>query len=135
MNGCDYLYHLTADVINGVDKFTTVFDIVCSGSNRIEVHNYLNAANHTANNSLCTMIIPAQTGLKTVALTNEAASGETPKDWIKADINVTGVTTIRTGSALCGAEHLATGTLEGSAELKGTTAAGAANGITISTEP
>ncbi len=129
MSGCDYMFHLT----NTKGTFTAISDVVCPVGASITVDVYTSHNNHTANTTLCKIHVPAQTGLKTITLTNQAAGGTTPKNWVSANINITGITSTRTGSALCGAEHSATSALHGGAELKGTTVpGGAANGVTIS---
>jgi hypothetical protein len=133
MNGCDYLLHLTKDTPSGT--FTADTTIVCPLNKEIEVHIYQNHANHTSNTSLCTMKFPAQTPGGTIDLTNKAAGGTTPKNWIEADINLAGITsTVTPANVVCGLNHDATGSLTGNATLKGTNAAKEAQGLTVSTD-
>jgi hypothetical protein len=137
MNGCKYVFHLTADFINNAHTFTALSDLECTSPNEVEVHIYENAAKHTAGTSMCTIKIPPQNGLKTIDLTNKSAGGTTPKDYIEAHINVAGITSsVSPTNATCGLNaHNATGTLKGSGTLKGTTdPGGQPNGITVSTE-
>jgi hypothetical protein len=144
-DGCDYLFHTTTDVVNGVDTFTAISDLVCAAGNDVQIDIYKAGTPTTAlahadtNNFLCAFTFkgaPENQGLKTIDLTNKAAGGITPKDWIEADINISGVSSKRVdGTALsCGAENNATGTLVGNASLKGTNGAGEANGLTVTTE-
>jgi hypothetical protein len=133
LNGCDYLFHLTKHTPSGT--FTGDPTVVCPVNQEIEVHVYQNHANHTSNTSLCTIKVPAQTPGGTVDLTNKAAGGTTPKNYVEADINVATITsTVTPAGVVCGNAHNATGTLNGNATLKGTTAAGVSQGVTVSTD-
>jgi hypothetical protein len=133
MNGCDYLLHLTKDTPSGT--FTADTTITCPPNKEIEVHVYQDHANHTSNTSLCTKKYPAQNPGGTIDLTNKAAGGTTPKDYLELDINISGMTSsITPAGAICGVAHNATGTLTGNATLKGTTAVGASQGLTVSTD-
>jgi hypothetical protein len=146
MNGCDYLMHQTGE-LNGLGehRFTETVDLACTSPNVAELHIYENAAKHTAGTSMCTIKIPPQTGLKTIELTNKGPLAtqkgpphvpETPKNYIEAHLNVAGLTSTNSPvDATCGLNgHNSTGTLKGSATLKGTTdPGGVAQGITIST--
>jgi hypothetical protein len=138
---CNYILHTTTDVVNGIDTFTGLTDLSCtSGDVQVDIYKAgtptTAAAHENTNNFLCAYTFQNQNGLKTIDLTNQAAGGITPKNWITADFNVGGVSSKRVdGTALtCGAENNATGTWIGTATLKGTNAVGEANGLTVSTE-
>jgi hypothetical protein len=131
MNGCDYLLRLTKDTPSGT--YTADTDLVCPGTNKVEVHVYESAAKHTAGTSMCTTKTPAQSNLQTIDLTNEPANAETPKDFLVGHLNLTNITSTSEGSAfLCGAAHNATMTLTGTIRLKADNANGEPQGVTIS---
>jgi hypothetical protein len=66
MNGCDYLFHLTA--VHGA-TYTATMDIVCPADKQIEIHSYADSA-HTQ--QVCTMTIAPQTGKTMNEITNLA---------------------------------------------------------------
>jgi hypothetical protein len=135
MNGCELVLHATADFIGGVHTYTAIGDLVCPEGKQMETHVYSNATKHLENVSLCTYKTPPQSGLKGIDITNKAPAGGT-KDHIEVHLNISGITTLRTGgSALtCGAEHDGNTTLMGSILVQGTTQIGEPNGLTVSTE-
>jgi hypothetical protein len=135
MNGCELVLHATADFIEGAHTYTAIGDLVCPAGKQMETHVYQNSTKHLENISLCTYKTPPQSGLKGIDVTNKPAAKGT-KDHIEVHINISGITTLRTGgSALtCGAEHDANTTLTGSILVQGTTPEGAPNGLTVSTE-
>jgi hypothetical protein len=131
VTGCDYLLHLTADAS---DNFTADTDLVCETGGHIVVDAYLSAAHHTEGKIDCQYTYGAagNQGLNTIKLTNHTGANND----IDADLEVRNITSTRTmgTTLLCGAENDATATWEGGATLKGTTEAGLANGITVSTD-
>jgi hypothetical protein len=132
-NGCAFLFHLTADFLEAGHTWTATSDFVCPEGKKGEILVYSNVSESTL---VCAYEFKTQTGLGTVDLTNEPAGGETPKDWIRAHIDISGIVSKRIfgSSLLCGGVEDATGTLTGEAELSGTDADGNASGITISTD-
>jgi hypothetical protein len=133
MNGCDWVFHLTKHTPSGT--FTGDPTLVCQGTNQVEVHVYSNHADHTSNTSLCTTKYSSQTPSGTIDLTNKAAGGSTPDNWIELDINLTGISsTMVPSGVVCGMANNATGTWAGNVSLKATTAAGASQGLTVSTD-
>jgi hypothetical protein len=137
MNGCAFVFTFTGHNIGGGNHtFTAITHIECPVGKVIETHVYSSHANHTAGVSLCTYHIGAQNNKTEISLTNQAAGGTTPKDWITADITVGGIVSTRTSGSelLCGKELDNEGTFHATVELKGTTHAGGAAGITMSTK-
>jgi hypothetical protein len=138
MNSCTYVFHLeVTGVVEEADQFAALTDLDCPEGKEVEVDVYSNHTNHTAGTALCRFTL-GETGnqsLATVKLTNKAAGGATSKDWVEAHVDIEGVDSKRTVGTLlvCGATEDTAGTLEGSAELKGTTSGGSANGITVDT--
>jgi hypothetical protein len=133
VNGCAFIFTFTADAGH---TFTAISHLECPPNKVVEIHVYSSHNNHTAGTSLCTYHFGTVNINKTeVSLTNKAAGGTTPKDWITADITVGGIVSTRTSGSelLCGNELDNAGTLHASAELKGTDHAGGAAGITMST--
>ena len=138
MNSCHYLFHLTGDSTGvGVeDTWTATADLNCTTpGDKAYIHIYSSAANHASNTVLCTFEFGEQSGLPGIDLTNKAAGGTTPNNWVTAHIDVEKIVSKRTaGSTLiCGSENDSAGTLEGLAEIKGKNHAGEPRGITIST--
>jgi hypothetical protein len=138
MNGCTYVLHLeVTGVVEEVDQFAASADLDCPEGKEVEIEVYANHTNHTAGTALCryTLGETGNQGLATVSLTNKAAGGGTSKDWVEAHIDIEGVDSKRTVGTLlvCGAAEDTAGTMEGSAELKGTTGGESANGITVAT--
>jgi hypothetical protein len=133
MNGCNYELTFTADPGH---TFTAITHIKCPVGKVIETHVYSSHANHTAGVSLCTYHVGPQTNKTEISLTNNAAGGITPKDWITADITIGGLVSTRTSGSelLCGKELDTAGTLHASVELKGTSHIGEARHITMSTK-
>jgi hypothetical protein len=113
MNGCALVFHVTEET--EPTRYTASTDLECPAGKLVETHIYSNAGNHASNLSLCTQTIPAQEGLKSVELTNVA--GE--PDYVIAHVNVTGMTSLRHGSALCGTEH-GLATIHGTLKLSAT---------------
>jgi hypothetical protein len=151
MNGCEYRFHLKKDTINHgggniTSTYTAEAQLICPPNQKVQIHVYSSHTNHTNNVNLCTYEFGAQTVDGTIDLTNEDPvihnPGEedeevtTPKDWIRAHIDVEGITSTRTtgGALLCGIEHDSAGSLHGIAILKGTNLEEEDNGITISTD-
>jgi hypothetical protein len=137
MNGCAYVLTFTGhDIGGGNHTFTAITHLQCPAGKMIETHVYSSHANHTAGISLCTYHIGPQTNKTEISLTNQAAGGITPKDWITADITIGGIVSTRTSGSelLCGKELDNAGTLHATAELKGTNHLGGAAGITMSTK-
>jgi hypothetical protein len=132
-NGCSYILTLTADPGH---TFTAITHISCPPGKVIETHIYSSAHNHATGLSLCTYHVGAQSNKTEISLTNKAAGGTTPKDWITADITIGGIVSTRTSGSelLCGNELDNAGTLHATAELKGTSHVGLPAGITISTK-
>jgi hypothetical protein len=144
MNGCKYRFHLKKDTIdhgggNITSTYTAEAKLTCPPNQKVQIHVYSSHNNHTNNVNLCTYEFGEQTVGGTIDLTNEPVSGVppvTPKDWIRAHINVASIDSTRTtgGALLCGVESDANGELHGTAILKGTNLAGGDAGITISTD-
>jgi Trypsin len=136
-NGCNFLLHFEAEAVGEADTFGASTDLKCSGGNEVEIEVYSNHSNHTAGVVMCRYKLgeSGNQGLSNIDLTNEAAGGEAPKDWIEAHIDIEGVDSKRTaGTALlCGAETETAGTFEGDAALEGTTEGGGANAIRANT--
>jgi hypothetical protein len=131
MNGCDYLLRFTKATPSGT--YTADTDLVCPGTNKVEVHVYENAAKHTAGTSMCTTKTPAQSNLQAIDLTNEPANAETPKNFVVGHLSLAGITSTSEGSVfICGAAHSATATITGTIRLKADNSLGAAQGVTIS---
>lgn len=131
MNGCHYLWHLTANV---EDTMTAVVTLVCPGTNKAEYEIYTSAANHASGTTACKYKFGSQTFGGTIDFTNEPAGGITPKDWIKAHVNLANITSTSEGSILlCGAANDGTGTLAGELEMKGTNQLKEPTGLTVST--
>jgi hypothetical protein len=144
MNGCIYRLHLNKSTTdhgggNVTATYTAQTQLVCPPNQKVQLHVYSSHTNHTNNVNLCTYEIGPQTVDGTIDLTNEPASAgppATPKDWIRAHINVAGIDSTRTtgGALICGVESDTEGELHGTAILKGTNLAGGDNSITISTD-
>jgi hypothetical protein len=136
MNECAFIFAFTADKPGAEHTFTAISHLECPALKVAEIHVYSSHNNHTVGVSLCTYHFGAQNNKTEISLTNKAAGGTTPKDWITADITVGGIVSTRTSGSelLCGNELDNAGTLHASAELKGTTHAGGAAGITMSTK-
>jgi hypothetical protein len=135
LNGCKFLFKLTADK---VDTFTAFTSLKCpTPSTVMEIHVYGNATNRAAGISVCTYTYKEEGNQNLIGtdMTNEPISGFTPKDWVLAHLKVNGLRSIRHGSALlCGPEVHTTGGLDKTYEFKGTNAAKEFTGITISTQ-
>lgn len=133
-NGCEFLFHLSADADEPEDTWTATADFICPPGKKAEAVIYLNHEAHTKESPACIYEYLTQEGLDIVDLSNEVASGETPKDWIRAQINIEGIVSKRiAGSALlCGPENHSTGSIIGEGQLKGESE-GTPRGITIST--
>lgn len=131
-NGCAFLFHLTA---SKEDVWTAISDFICPPGKKGEILLYVNHTAHTEEKPVCVYEFLTQEGLGSVQLTNEPASAETPKDWLRADIQLQGIASKRVfGSILiCGPENSSNGSISGEAELKGANVIGEPVGITIST--
>ncbi len=135
MNGCAFRIEATADAS---DTFTGIADLKCTGFiKRVEIHTYSNAHNHITNQVKCTYEFTEANNqnLTGIDLTNIAAHGSTPKDYITADIDIQNQINSKrvAGSALiCGKETDHVGDLSASVKIKGTNAGDV--GITISTK-
>ncbi len=138
MNDCHFNFSLTE---NSGGTFTAVSGLECADPNeKVEIHVYNNHTDHTAGTSQCTYTFGEQGNKNTIELTNKPAEGETPKDWVTADINVGGIVSTRPnntthghgGLLSCGAENHTTGTLVGQASLKGTDDEENYVGVTVS---
>jgi hypothetical protein len=90
MNGCDYVVHIGGTL--GAGKWATTTDIVCPEGAQVEMHAYTSAAHSS---TICTVKVPAQTGLTGGFVTNLAAGKLTLGGPIK------GIKATRTG-ILCG---------------------------------
>lgn len=134
-NGCAFLFHLTANMVEGQHRWTATSDFVCPPGKKGEILVYTSETKHTEGVPICVWEYTTQEGLQTVELTNEPAAGSTPKDWLRAHVEIGGIVSKRIfGSALlCGSEIDSNGTLKGEVELKGENEAGEPVGITVST--
>lgn len=117
----------------GGDTFTALSSILCEGEATATI-TVLNEAKET----LCQYSLPQEgnQGLSGVDLTNLGAGGPTPEDWIRADVQIEGITSERTvGSTfLCGSAEDNAGILEGTWELKAIEeGTGKLLGLTVST--
>lgn len=115
MNGCTYLFHTeatTGEPINGK------VDVVCSGTNEIEVK-------RTSGVQVCTVKVPAQTGLGAVKYTNKSGS-------VEVEAEVTGLHYSQSG-ALClgGTGSFTNGTYKGKVLESGKTTEGTAVNISV----
>lgn len=132
MGECHFAFALTGEGFSP-ETFTAMAALECpdGGHTTITIYN----GTHETGSAVCQYTTIDQTGLTTVDLTNEFASEATPKDWVKAHVNLTGIDSIRThGSSLvCGPLYDAASTLEAEWELKGTSAAAEDTGLTVST--
>jgi hypothetical protein len=144
MNGCTYRLHLKKDTIdhgggNVTSTYTAETQLLCPPNQKVQLHVYSSHTNHTNNVNLCTYEYSPQIVDGTIDLTNEPAGPgfpETPKNWIRAHFNITGIDSTRTagGALLCGNETDSAGAMHGTVIFKGTTLDGSNNGITISTD-
>lgn len=137
MNGCNYLLHFEAKEVEGADAFSALADQKCPAGKEVEVDVYANHSSHTMGTVTCRYNLgeSGNQSLGNVNLTNKAAGGEKPADWVEAHVDIEGVDSKRTaGTALlCGAETDTAGTLEGVVALEGTTEGGEANAIRANT--
>ncbi len=137
MNGCNFLHHFKVEVVEEADAFGATTDLKCPAGKEVEVEAYSNHSNHTAGVVMCRYNLgeSGNQGLSDIDLTNKAAGGGAPKDWIEAHVDIEGLDSKRTaGTALlCGAETDTAGTLEGDGALEGTTEGEEANAIRANT--
>ncbi len=137
MNGCAFVIEATADA---ADTFTGIAALECEGPiKKVEIHTYSNVHNHTTGVVQCTYEFTSANNqnLTGIDLTNIAAHGSTPKDYITADIDIQNQINSKrvAGSAVvCGTETDHVGDLTAKVKLKGTDSLGADVGITVSTK-
>jgi hypothetical protein len=127
-NGCDYVFHV-GETTEKAGTYGLSLDISC-GLGPFRISTWALGAKHETSNRLCTITIPAQNGLKGGHITNTAGSPD--------DTDVTGsfIGMIFQREGLCLLDGKGKETKEGKLSLdltvKGTTAAGANTGLTIS---
>ena len=143
MEGCSYTIHLEKTTTIGEDDYTATTDLSCPSDDEAHIKVYASHHNLTTGIATCEYSlgdehegVPVNQGLGHLDLTNKPADSETPKDWIEAHIDISGIHSRRTGGALyCGSSTSANGTTEGSLSLKATDVEGAPVGATLSTDP
>lgn len=114
MNGCDYMFHSGAATGNP-DEFNSSVDIVCSGSNVIEV----------VVPFICTVKVGPQTGLS-----NTVLKSNTSPATVTATASVSGIAYSQSGS-FCTNGSFSNGTYNGTVAMSGTNEAGESNGIYV----
>jgi hypothetical protein len=111
--------HFTVEALT----YTPLIEMTTHATAGVKCANAKEAIKVTA--ATCTVHIPEQTGLKTLALKNiELINGQTPKPWFRAEFNITNLTYTETDGFLCpfeGENHAADGKIVGPAEVKGFT--------------
>lgn len=140
--GCDYLFTLTGE--GNPHKFTSTTDLDCGdGAAHIQIDVWLSKAAHEEGKTPTCAYTFSDTHegksvnqeLEGIELTNIPGGGATPKDYITADVDVTGIVSTRVigSTLLCGALLDKEGTLNTQARLKAEDELGAEVGGTIST--
>ena len=119
MNGCDFVLHIGAQLEAG--KYSGTADVVCEGSNQIEVHAYSSAAHSS---TVCTYKIPAQTGLTGGFVKNAAGK-------VELGGPVTGIKATRTGILCGGTAETKEAKQDIGVVVSGTNEAGAATNIEV----
>jgi hypothetical protein len=141
--GCDYLFTLTGQGPEP-DKFTSTTDLDCDdGKAHIQIDFWLSKAAHEENKTPTCAYTFSDTHenksvnqeLEGIELTNIPGGGATPKNYITADVDVTGIVSTRVvgSTLLCGALLDKEGTLNTQARLKAENEGGQEVGGTIST--
>ncbi len=75
-NGCDFVYHIGSTTVGVSDTYALTVDVVCPAGQVIEFHVYLASGN--SNTTICTIKVPAQSGITGSDIANELnAKGET----------------------------------------------------------
>ncbi|HEX5761609.1 MAG TPA: hypothetical protein VFY04_00615 [Solirubrobacterales bacterium] len=124
-NGCEYLLHLEAKEEEGEWRHWAPSDITCPTGKEVEVEVFASHADHTGGTATCRYNVgpTGNQGLENVELTNEAVTAPPETSWMKAHLDIEGISSKRTlGSFLiCGAELDAAATLKGTYKLTGTT--------------
>jgi hypothetical protein len=123
MNGCDFLLHLNAEVVEGeIYTYLAPTDLKCPAGTVVEIDVFTSEANHTSKAALCryTLSETGNQGRETVELTNQGDTSKAIKGWIEPDVEIEGITSKRTFGFFCGPETDTTGTLEGSYVVTGT---------------
>jgi hypothetical protein len=120
-NSCDFVWHI-GETIAATTEFAATLDIVCIGTDGIEIHLYEKEPHVT---SICTYKIPQQTGLTGATVKNNAGKIE-----IKG--NVAGIKASRSGILCGGTKETNEATQAVNITASGTNEAGAATSISIS---
>ncbi len=137
MNGCAFVIEATADAS---DTFTGIADLECEKLiKKVILKTFSNTHNQTTEIVQCAYEFTAANNqnLTGIDLTNIAAHGSTPKDYITADIDIQNQINSKrvAGSALvCGQETDHVGDLTARVKIKGTDSLGADVGVTVSTK-
>jgi hypothetical protein len=120
-NGCDGVTKIGETISAG--KWGGTGEIVCPPNSQIEIHAYTSAA-HTS--TICTVKIPAQTGLSGGTVENIAGGKITLGGTIK------GIKATKTGVLCGGTAETNSAEVHGDAVVSGTNNVGAATAISIS---
>lgn len=114
MNGCDYVFHASGTV-----------DLECPVGAQVEVSAYSSSSHEFR---LCRILIPQQTGLKSVTYTNISEGGTT--DHVIIEGTVEGISYTSTG--LCGHESATNGVYHVNVKVTGKNEEGKHVGIDVS---
>lgn len=125
INGCDYALQLESIFVEGETyTYHAPTDLKCPEGKVVEIDVFSNTTEHMANNPMCryTLNEASNEALETVELTNKAPTEGIAKGWLEAHVEIGGIASKRTvgGVLVCGAETDATGALEGSYVVTGT---------------
>ena len=126
-NGCDFVFHIgnTSPAMNTEGKYALTADVVCPGSEKLHLTEYLDAT-HTM--SFCTTTIGPQMGLKGAIVRSTPAA-----DDLDITGTFTGITAERTGTCTLDGHGKKTTAAEWDIDttVTGTNEGGGVRGITV----
>lgn len=133
MNECHFNFNLTAD---SEDNFTAIAALGCPEGKEATLTIYTLKDTKHEETPICQYAFPAQENLTTIDLSNLAADENTPKDWVRAHVNLSEIKSTRTHGGLitCGSMNDALGSLEATFKLKGKNTSGEDVDMTVATD-